>query len=143
MAPLADTMGLIHRQKRHPCPPQQPHGRAEPFRRQIEQLQGSLLYPAHHSGIFFRCIAGGQRTCLNPGQLQGGHLIAHQGDERRDNDGQPVTGQCRQLITERLAATGRHDGEHILTGQNGADDLFLTGAEVVIAEDRLQDRSDC
>ena len=42
----------------------------------------------------------------------------------------------RQLVAHRLAAAGRHDGEHVLAGEHRGDDLGLAGAEIVVAEDR-------
>ena len=60
---------------------------------------------------------------------QGRHLVAHEGDERRDHEGQALAGERRQLVAERLACTGGHDGENVLAGEHGAHDLLLSFAE--------------
>ena len=67
-------------------------------------------------------------------------LVAHQRDQRRDDERQPAVEHRGQLVAERLAAAGRHDGEDVLAGEHRRDDLRLAGAETVVAEDGLQRR---
>jgi hypothetical protein len=57
--------------------------------------------------------------------LQAGHLILHERDERRNDQGQPGQEGRRQLIAERLALPGRHDRHRIAPSQHGANDLLL------------------
>ena len=40
-------------------------------------------------------------------------LVLHQGDERTDDDGEPVEHQRGELVDERLAAPRRHDDERV------------------------------
>ena len=61
-------------------------------------------------------------------------LVLHQRDQRRDDERQPRQQQGRDLIAERLARAGWHDGQRVPSGQKGADDLLLPGAEGVVAE---------
>ena len=67
-------------------------------------------------------------------------LVAHQRDQRRNDERQLAGEQCRQLEAERLAAPGRHDREDVLAGEHRGDDFRLAVAETVIAEDALQRR---
>ena len=53
------------------------------------------------------------------------HLVFHERDERRDDDRQAGEEQRRQLVAQRLAATGGHDGQAVPAGQNVADDVGL------------------
>ena len=43
------------------------------------------------------------------------------------------------LIADGFARAGGHDRQHILSGQQAADDLLLPGAEAVVAENFFQD----
>ena len=69
------------------------------------------------------------------------HLVAHQGDQRRHHDGERAVDQGRELVAHGLAAAGRHDREHVLSGQDGGDDLGLAGPEIVVAEHRFERRA--
>jgi large exoprotein involved in heme utilization and adhesion len=72
------------------------------------------------------------------GGLQLVHLVLHQGDERRDDDGQARPEQGGQLETKRFAATGRQQGEDVLVRQRGLNDLALQRAEGAVAEGGLE-----
>jgi hypothetical protein len=65
------------------------------------------------------------------------HLVAHQREQRRDDDGQAALHMRRQLVAHRLAAAGRHDRENRRAGENGVDDFGLSRPEVAVAEDAL------
>ena len=69
------------------------------------------------------------------------HLVAHQRDQRRDDERQPAVEDRRQLVADRLAAAGRHDREDVLAGEDPVDDLALAGPEIVVAEHRFQRRA--
>ena len=55
-------------------------------------------------------------------------LVAHQRDQRRDDDGQVVAGERGQLVTEALAAAGGHDDERVAAVERGLDGLALARA---------------
>ena len=65
-------------------------------------------------------------------------LVAHQGDERRDDDGQVVAGERGQLVAEALAAAGRHHDERVAAVERGLDRVALARAEGGEAEQREQ-----
>ena len=63
-------------------------------------------------------------------------LVLHQGDQRRDDQRQPVQRHGRQLVAEALAAAGRHDAQAVPPGQHGRDHFPLAVAEGRQAEPR-------
>jgi hypothetical protein len=65
---------------------------------------------------------------------QGVDLIAHERDERRDDDRRSGQHQCRQLITQRLTRAGRHDGQGIAAGQQMLDDRALARTKIGMTE---------
>ena len=76
--------------------------------------------------VLFACLAYG----IN--------LVFHQCDERGDDDGRPLHQECGQLVAEAFAATGRHEDEHVVAGQDFLDDIFLAVLERVEPEVALQ-----
>ena len=65
----------------------------------------------------------------SPSDLQLIDLVLHQGDQRRDDQRQPVQHQGRQLVAEAFAAAGGHDAQAIASCQHGRNDLLLAVAE--------------
>ena len=66
-----------------------------------------------------------KRRRFDPSLLEAGHLILHQSNEGRNDQGQARQDGRRQLITERFSLTGRHNRHGVTPGQYGANDLFL------------------
>ena len=60
------------------------------------------------------------------------NLVLHQGDERGDDDGNPLPAHCRHLKTYGLSAPGRKNGKGIPSLKGRTHDVFLHGAETVI-----------
>ena len=65
-------------------------------------------------------------------------LVAHERDQRRDDDGQIVSGQRRQLVAEALAAAGGHHDERVAPLERRDDRLALAGPEGGEPEQREQ-----
>jgi hypothetical protein len=65
-------------------------------------------------------------------------LVAHQRDQRRHDHREPLPGEGRKLVAQGLAGSRRHDGEHVLAGQNRTHDLLLAFAEGREAEDVVE-----
>ena len=53
------------------------------------------------------------------------HLVLHQGDQRRDDDGSALQHDSGQLIAQRFAATGGHDDKGVTSIQHTLDDGLL------------------
>ena len=96
-----------------------------PFRRQIEQLKPPLTEILNHAVLFKPSEARVKRRRRDFSLLHAGHLILHECDEGRNDQGQPWQHSRRQLIAERLSLPGRHDRHRIAPSQHGANDLLL------------------
>ena len=136
MAPLADAMRLVDGDQADTDAAQHLHGTAggQPFRGEVEQLQRAGFERLPDRLGLFGGVARGQRAGRDAGLAQSAHLVAHQRDQRRDHHGHARAEQRRKLETERFAAAGGHDRQHVLAGRHGLDDLPLTGAESVESE---------
>jgi len=62
-------------------------------------------------------------------------LVLHQRDQRGYHDADARPQQCRDLVTHRLAAAGRHQHDRVAARNNVLDDLELLAAEAVEPED--------
>ena len=140
VAPLADAMGLVHGNQRDTGAGQHAFGagRREAFGRDVEQFQGALFEAVPDRIGFFVGIAGGQRARFNAGLAQATDLVAHQGDQGRDDNSDPIAHQGGQLEAERFAAAGGHDRKDVFAGGHGLHDLGLARPKGVEAEGRLQ-----
>ena len=143
VAPLAHAMRLVHRDEADIRPPQHPLGaaRGEPLRREVEELQRPRLHRRPHRVGLLGRVARGQGARLDAGRPERAHLVAHERDQRGDDDRDARAQQRGELVAERLAAAGGHDGEGVLAHGHSAHDLLLPGAEVVVAEDLAQHRA--
>ncbi len=67
------------------------------------------------------------------------HLIAHQGDQRRDDDADAIAAERRDLKAQRFAGAGRKEHHGIAARHDLIDHLLLLAAKCGIAVDALQD----
>jgi hypothetical protein len=105
-----------------------------PLRSQIEQLKPPLTEVLHHIILLKPPEARVKRRRRNISLLQTCHLILHERDEWRDDQGQPRQNGCRQLIAERLALSGRHDRHRIAPSQHRTNNLLLARTKLRKAE---------
>ena len=97
-----------------------------PFRRQIEQLKPPLTEILDHAALFKPGEAGVKRRRRDLSLLQAGHLILHERDERRDDDGGAGENDGRKLITERFSTASRRDEKDLSrVGEDGVDRFAL------------------
>ena len=66
------------------------------------------------------------------------HLILHQRNQRRDDDGRSLHQQRGQLVAQRLSASCRHEHEGVLTIHQILDDPLLIAFEFVKSKILLQ-----
>ena len=71
--------------------------------------------------------------------LQGGDLVGHQRDQRRDDEAEAGPDQRRDLVAQALAAAGRQHRQRAAPGQHLADHAGLQAAEIGVAEGAAQD----
>ena len=132
-------MRLVDGEPPHPRSPQprQEAFAGEPLGRNEEEPELAILEPPPELPAVAGIVGGVEARGGDAERLELPHLVAHQRNQRRDDDGQPAVDDRRQLVADRLAAAGRHDGEDVLAGQDPGDDLALAGPERVVAEDRF------
>ena len=100
------------------------------LRRDIKQAERAILQASEDLLPLGGVDGGIERGGGDAEFAQLRDLIAHQRDERRDDEGEALAHQRRQLEQQRLAAAGRHHGEHILAREHAAEDFLLSGAEI-------------
>ncbi len=116
-------------------------GPGQPFGRDIDEPVAPLPQALLDRGVVAGAVDGIQRRRRDATGAQLLHLVAHQGDQRRDDDGEAGPHDRRQLIAKRFAGAGRHHGENILAGENRLKDFRLSRPEVGKAEAALQRRA--
>ena len=141
VSPLTDTMGFINCDEAHGNALEllKKQRTAETLRRDIEQLQpakdGILQrrdnLAARHGGIDCRR--------LDAVGLKVGHLIFHQGDQRRDDNADAIGREGRYLKGDGLTTTCRHQSQRVVAAANAVYDVALNAAKVVIAPITLKD----
>ena len=92
------------------------------------------LFPAELLFDFFP-FGGAERAVelrrTDPACAEAVHLVLHQRDEGRDDDGGATRAHGRGLVAERLAAAGGEHDERIASQEDGGHRLFLQGPEGV------------
>jgi len=131
LSPLGNAMCLINgdHTHRHLLCQTEKAVRHQPFRCNVQNPALPLLYHLHRVIEFFLRNAAvhiRRRDTHLPESL---HLIFHQRDQRRNDNGHPAEQQGRDLIADRLTGSGRHDRQHVPSGQDRIDRLLLSGAE--------------
>ena len=142
VAPLADAMRLVdrHQRERQARQPLQ-HGRLhQAFGREVEQVQRAFVDPPPDVGAQAGLGAGVELLGRDARLLQGGDLVGHQRDQRRDDEAEAGPHQRRDLVAQALAAARRQHGQRTAAGQHLADHAGLQTAEVGVAERAAQDR---
>jgi hypothetical protein len=140
MPPLRHAMGLVDGEQVH-ARARQPLGSGrigQPLGGGVEDAHLPVSHRVHHAAVLRRVVGGVEASRLDAEMAQGRHLVAHERDERRDHQGEPLPGQGRQLVAQGLARPGGHDRQHVLAGQHRAHDLLLPLAEGGEAEDLVE-----
>ncbi|EET45721.1 hypothetical protein NEISICOT_00428 [Neisseria sicca ATCC 29256] len=134
--PLADAMRFVYGEKADGLlieKTQETVGN-EPLRCDVEQFQTTLgEFVRHLAGFFHRCTAV-DRCCFYACGVQARHLVIHQGDQRRNDDGDTFAHQRGNLVTQRLAPTRRHQYQQASAACQCIDDSLLLAAKFGIAE---------
>ena len=143
VTPLRYTVGLVDGIERNLHATQEFHVLIliERLRSHVEQLRLALLHVVHHlldGSLVQRGIQIVGHALLLAQAVDHIHLVLHQRNERRDDDGRAFHDERRQLIAQTLAAAGRHQHERVVAGQQITYDGFLIALELVKAEVVLQ-----
>ena len=104
------------------------------LRGHVKQPDLAAGHPAPDLDIVAAALAGMNGARRNAGEIEGGDLIIHEGDERRDDHRQSAKHQRRQLIAQRLAGARGHDRQHRPAGEHMIDDPLLPRPEGIEPE---------
>ena len=143
VAPLAQAVRLVDREERDLAPVD--GGAEASVAEALGRDEHEPAEPSASAASTDSASPGGSEalsTCAAPcpAARQRIALIAHERDERRDHDRQPVEGQARELVAERLARARRHHDERVASVERGLDGLLLPGPERLVPEQAVQMR---
>jgi hypothetical protein len=110
--------------------------RGKPFGGHVEKLDAAIVKAGKDIFSFFVGVARGEGARADARFAQCADLIAHERNQRRDDDGDAFAQKGGKLETQRFAAACRHDGERVAPLGHGPDDLGLSGAEGGESKDR-------
>ena len=102
--------------------------------RDVKQLQVAAHSPVDTTPLNLKRHRAIDDGCGHTEFVQVINLVFHECDQRRNHKRDAFPRQRRQLIAQRLSASGRHDAKNVLAGHDKVDDLSLRGPEVVEAE---------
>ena len=114
----------------------------EAFRRQVEDLVPAAAQVPPSPSV----LVGRQRRIeerrRHADLFEAVDLVLHQGDQGRNDDREPVVGDRRKLIAQRLAAARGKERQDIMPREKALDDFPLVRAKRLETEMTLQDRVD-
>ncbi len=136
VTPLGDAMGLVDREQgdMHPGDHLPEPLVVEPLGGDVEQSQLAVAKLRQHLAIALRVQGGVQSPRRDTSRGQGVDLVLHQGDERRDDQGNPGQQQGGQLVAEGFAAPGRKNRRRRAPRQQLLYHGLLTRSEPIMAE---------
>ena len=111
----------------------------EPLGCGVKQAQAAVRDGIEQRRRFLAAVRGIERARRDAKGLQLRDLIAHQRDQRRNHDSQPIAQQSGQLIAQRLAPARWHHSEHVLAVEDRTDNLVLARPEIRKPEGFAQD----
>jgi uncharacterized Fe-S cluster-containing radical SAM superfamily enzyme len=79
-------------------------------------------------------LCGIEECCTHAEFRQRIDLVLHQCNQRRNHHPYPIAYQRGNLVTQRLAAAGRHQDERVSTARHLLDDRGLVAAKGRIAK---------
>src|SRR5204862_4393318 len=145
MAPLRYAVGLVDDEEADVDAAEavEEPGRAEALRSDVEEAKLAGDGPLDRGPVVLagllsvderNAVAGATRA-------KAVNLVLHQGDERRDDDGQVLAHERRKLVAERLARAGGHDDERVAPLERRPHGLLLPGPEGTEAEVVVEGRA--
>ena len=131
VSPLGDAVGLVDREQRHFGGGEERHGvgAGEPLGGHVKEPQVAGGDAVQDVAVLVEIIGRVEARGGNAGGRELRHLVAHQRDQRRHHHGEAAAHDRGQLIAQRLARAGRHDGEDVAPVEDCLDDLGLPGPE--------------
>ena len=109
----------------------------------VQQGDGARLQAQLHVLRLFIAQAGVEKGRIHPGLVQGAHLVVHQRNQWRDDDGHAaallLAHDGGHLVAQAFAAARGHEHQRIATRHHMRDDSLLRATELLVAEDVFQD----
>ncbi|MNY04157.1 hypothetical protein D3C86_1368150 [compost metagenome] len=141
MAPLRHAVCFVDGEQGDVQPLQEgQHARLDQtLRGQVEHFHFTATDAGGEVALLLGAEGGVQCRRRHAQLFEGGDLIIHQCDQRRDHHGQAFAQQRRDLEAQGLAATGRHQDQGIAAAGHALNDCTLAATETVVAEDVLED----
>ena len=140
VTPLGHAVGLVDGEQRDAAAFQQLQAAVgqQAFGRHVQQVQlagqEGLLDVAGDPPL----LGGIQEGRANAQFGQGVDLVLHQRDQRRYDNAGTFAHQRGNLVTERLAAAGRHEDQRVAAVDHLFDNGLLVAAEGFVTENALQ-----
>jgi len=133
-------MGLVDGEQADPYSRESAEERIghEPLGSHVEKVECPRMQPSQHPAGLRLVQSGIIRGGAYPVGNEGVHLVLHQGDQGRHNDGDTGPVERRDLVADRLPPTGRHEDKIVSAPDQSFDDLFLERAESGETEDGLE-----
>ena len=137
LPPLADAMCLVDDDLRNlrMAGKVEKQLRQQAFRRDIDDLVNAIsrvLKRQHKLARRERAVKIGRAHAVLQKRAD---LVAHQRNQRRNDERHAREHERRDLVAERLARARGHDGHHVSPGEDRRDDLLLPRPEIVVAKD--------
>ncbi len=136
MPPLADAMRLVDGDQRALEVAQEPAEAVEgqALRRRVDEVEAPRRH-LRHAAAHLAGVEGGreERRRHAPG-LERLHLIGHERDERRDDEGRAGQHRGGELIDQALAAARGRDQQEPPALEQGLDRLALPGPKARVPE---------
>ena len=140
LSPLRNAVRLVHNQERHrdALADIQKIRRQQALRRNVDQTVNARPDVADYLPVLRR----GQRAVdirrADARLDQRFHLIFHQGNQRRNDNGYPFRQQRRDLIAKRFSRAGRHHAQYVTPRKDRVNDLLLPRAKRAVPEILLE-----
>ena len=136
VSPLGDAVRLVHRHEADPEAAEEAReaGQGDALGRDVEQLEVAPERAAPHLAGLLRGHRAVQAAGGDAAGAERVHLVLHQRDQRRDDQRQPVAGERRKLVAERLPAAGGHEHHRVPSGERRPDGPLLERPEIVVTE---------
>ena len=140
VAPLADAMRLVDGEQGDPRVRQHlaEARRRQPFGSDIEQVELAARQRAPDGSGVFGAQRRIQRRGADAGLAQRLDLVAHQRDQRRNDDADARPADRRDLVAGGLAGAGRKQHHRIAAIADVAHHVFLLAPESSVPEDLAQ-----
>ena len=141
VAPLGDAMGFVDSEERDFALGEEREGAVgeEAFGGDVEDVDFAIHCLFAEIAGFGFVERGVEGSGADAELAQGFDLVAHEGDERGDDDAHAFAAQSGDLVAEGFSAAGGHQDQRVAAAHGVGYYLFLLAAEAGEAEGAVQD----